>query len=55
MDAVVFAGPRHPGALEEDYIEVIAEEVEPRAFVAFHAMTVSDVWRQLIRSHKHDR
>lgn len=55
LDAVVFAGPRHPGALEEDYIEVIVKEAEPGEFVAFHAMTVTDVWRHLIKQHKRDR
>lgn len=55
MDAVAFVGPRHPGALEEDYIEVIVKEAGPGEFVAFHAMTVTDVWRRLIRPHKRDR
>ncbi len=30
-------------------------EAEPGDFVAFQIMTVTDVWRRLIRSHKHDR
>ena len=55
MDAVVFVGPRHLGALEEDYIEVIVKEAEPGEFVAFHAMTVTDVWRWLIKPHKRGR
>ena len=55
MDAVVFVGPRHLGALEKDYIEVIVKEADPGEFVAFHAMTVTDVWRYLIEPHKHDR
>ena len=55
LDAVVFVGPRHLGALEEDYIEVIVKEAEPGEFVAFHAMTVTDEWRYLIEQHKHDR
>lgn len=55
LDAVVFVGPRHLGALEEDYIEVIVKEAKPGEFVAFHAMTVTDEWRYLIEQHKHDR
>ena len=55
LDVVVLVGPRHPGALEEDCIEVIVKEAEPGDFVAFQIMTVTDVWRRLIRSHKHDR
>lgn len=55
MNAVVFVGPRHLGTLEKDYIEVIVKEADPGEFVAFHAMTVTDVWRYLIEPHKHDR
>lgn len=55
LDAVVLVGPRHPGALGKGCIEVIVKEAEPGDFVAFQIMTVTDVWRRLIKSHKHDR
>lgn len=55
VDAVVFVGPRHPGALEKNCIEVIVKEAEPGEFVAFHTLTVNDVWRYLIEQHKRDR
>ncbi|MBH9981106.1 MULTISPECIES: hypothetical protein [Bifidobacterium] len=48
LDAVVFVGPRHLGALEEDYIEVVVKNAGRGEFVAFHAMTVTDHWRYLI-------
>lgn len=55
LDAVVFVWPRHPGALEKNCIEVIVKEAEPGEFVAFHTLTVNDVWRYLIEQHKRDR
>lgn len=42
LDAVVFVGPRHPGALEKEYIEAVVKDTRRGKFVAFHAMTVSD-------------
>ena len=50
----MFVGPRHPGALEKNCIEVIVKEDEPGEFVAFHTLTVNDVWRYLIERNKHD-
>ena len=40
--------------LEKNCIEVIVKEAEPVEFVAFHTMTVNDVWRYLIEQHKRD-
>lgn len=41
----VFVGPRHAGALEQDYIEVFADTAANGEAVIFHAMTAQDPWR----------
>ena len=41
--------------LHQGHNEVIVKEAEPGDFVAFHIMTVTDVWRYLIGQHRHDR
>ena len=42
LDAVVFVGPKHPGALEREYIEAVVKDTRRGKFVAFRAKTVSD-------------